>query len=69
MSAARAKFAPASGHDFALRKDLPARLKHSAASSNLPVLSDFSKMPSTGGHVPTVTVAPASASALQIAQP
>ena len=39
------------------------------SSSNLPVRSDFSKMPRTGGHVPTVTVAPDSASALQIAQP
>ena len=32
-------------------------------------LSDFSKMARTGGHVPTVTVAPASASAFAIAQP
>ena len=31
--------------------------------------SDFSKMARTGGHVPTVTVAPASASAFAIAQP
>lgn len=39
------------------------------SSSNLPVESDFVKMPSTGGHVPTVTFAPASASDFAIAQP
>ena len=39
------------------------------SSSNFPVLKLFWKMPRTGGHVPTAIVAPAFASALQIAQP
>ena len=43
--------------------------RSTASASNLPASRLFWKMPRTGGHVPTVTVAPASASALQIAQP
>lgn len=39
------------------------------SSSNDPFFKDFSKIPNTGGQVPTVTVAPASAKALQMAHP
>ena len=56
-----------SGYTFAISILDPS--ERIMSSSNLPVFSDFSKMPRTGGHVPTVTVPPASASALQIAQP